>query len=105
MDEGQSRRVRKNLASQCAGAGLASKIQRRFPMWNVPDIAPVLVVCALGLTTVGVVAIVCWCKARDKELQIQREMRLREMEHQQKMRELEIEREKAKTHQVYEHAA
>jgi predicted GIY-YIG superfamily endonuclease len=74
-------------------------------MWNVSDLAPVLAICALGLTTVGVVAIVCWYKARDKELQIQREMRIREMEHQQKMRELEVEREKARAHQVYEHTA
>ena len=70
-------------------------------MWNVSDLAPVLALCALGLTTVGVVAIVCWYKARDKELQIQREMRIREMEHEQKMRELEVEREKAKAPQVY----
>jgi hypothetical protein len=69
-------------------------------MWNIPDIAPVLAVCALGLTTVCVVAVVCWYKARDKELQIQREMRIREMEHQQRMRELEVEREKTKAHQV-----
>jgi hypothetical protein len=74
-------------------------------MWSIPDIAPVLAICALGLTTVGVVAIVCWYKARDRELQIQREMRIREMEHQQKMRELDVEREKAKAAQVYERTA
>jgi predicted GIY-YIG superfamily endonuclease len=74
-------------------------------MWHVPEIAPVLAICALGLTTVGVVAIVYWYKARDKELQIQREMRIREMEHQQKMRELEVEREKARAHQVCERTA
>jgi hypothetical protein len=74
-------------------------------MWNIPDIAPVLTICALGLTTVGILAIVYWYKARDKELQIQREMRIREMEHQQRMRELEVEREKAKAHQVYERTA
>jgi hypothetical protein len=56
----------------------------------------------LGLTTVGVVAIVCWYKARDRELQVQREMRIREMEHQQKMRELDVEREKAKAAQMHE---
>jgi predicted GIY-YIG superfamily endonuclease len=74
-------------------------------MWNVSDLAPVLAICALGLSTVGVVAIVFWYKARDKELQIQREMRIREMEHQQKMTELEVEREKAKAAQVYERTA
>ena len=60
-------------------------------MWNVSDLAPVLAICVLGLTTVCVVAIVFWYRARDKELQVQREMRIREMEHQQKMRELEVE--------------
>lgn len=71
-------------------------------MWGIPDIAPVLGVCALGLTTVVIVAIVFWYKAHDRELQIQREMRIREMEHQQKMRELELEREKVKAAQVFE---
>jgi hypothetical protein len=74
-------------------------------MWNIPDMAPVLAMCALGLTTVCVVAIVCWYRARDKELQFQREMRMREMEHQQKMRGLEVELEKAKASQVYERTA
>lgn len=74
-------------------------------MWNIPDIAPVLAICALGLTTVCVVAIVTWYRARDKELQFQREMRIREMEHQQKMKELEVELEKAKARQVYEQTA
>jgi hypothetical protein len=65
-----------------------------------PELGPVLGVCALGLSAICIVAIVCWYKARDKELQVQREMRIREMEHQQKMRELEVEREKAKARQV-----
>jgi hypothetical protein len=51
------------------------------------------------LTTVCVVAIVLWYRARDKELQVQREMRIREIEHQQRIRELEVEREKAKVRQ------
>jgi hypothetical protein len=74
-------------------------------MWNIPDIAPVLGVCAIGLSAICIVAIVCWYKARDKELQIQREMRIREMEHQQKMRELDLEREKAKAAQAHERTA
>jgi hypothetical protein len=105
MDEVQSWRMRKNLSSRLDGEGLASRTQRRFSMWNIPDIAPVLVICALGLTTVCVVAIVFWYRARDKELQFQREMRIREMEHQQKMRELEVELEKAKARQAYERTA
>ena len=74
-------------------------------MWNVPDIAPVLVSCVFCLMTVCIVAIVFWYRARDKELQFQREMRIREMEHQQKMRGLEVELEKAKASQVYERTA
>ena len=75
-------------------------------MGNIPDLMfPVLGVGVLGLTTICVVAIVCWYKARDKELQIQREMRIREMEHQQKMRELDLEREKAKAAQAHERTA
>jgi hypothetical protein len=100
VGEGPSRRISKNLLSQSDGEGLACRIQRRFSMWNVPDIAPVLGVCALGLSTVCVFAIVFWYRARDKEVQVQREMRIREMEHQQKMRELEVELEKAKARQV-----
>jgi len=71
-------------------------------MWNVPDIAPVLGICALGLSTICVFAIVLWYKARDKELQVQREMRIGETEHQQKMRELEVELEKAKAAQPHQ---
>ena len=75
-------------------------------MWSISEtLAPVLGVAALGLTTVAIVAIVCWYKARDRELQFQREMRIREMEHQQRMRELEVEREKAKAAQIQEHVA
>ena len=72
-------------------------------MANIPDMMfPVLGVGVVGLTAICIVAIVCWYKARDRELQIQREMRIREMEHQQKLRELEVEREKAKAAQVQE---
>jgi hypothetical protein len=74
-------------------------------MWNVSDLTPVLGVGVVGLTAICIVAIACWYKARDKELQIQREMRIREIEHQQRMRELEVEREKAKAAQVYERTA
>ncbi len=69
-------------------------------MWNNPGIAPLLGLCALGLTAVCIVAIVTWYRARDKELQVQREMRIREMEHQQRMRQLEVELEKAEARQA-----
>ena len=64
-------------------------------MSNIPDMMfPVLGVAVLGLTTICVAAIVCWYKARDRELQIQREMRIREMEHERKLKEMEIEKAK-----------
>jgi hypothetical protein len=75
-------------------------------MERIPEMMfPVLGIAVLGLTTICIVAIVCWYKAREKELQLQREMRIREMEHQQRMRELEVEREKAKAAQVHERIA
>jgi len=75
-------------------------------MSSIPDMMfPVLGVGVVGLTTICIVAIVCWYKARDRELQIQRELRIREMEHQQKMRELEVEREKAKAAPAYQRSA
>jgi len=75
-------------------------------MEHIPEMMfPVLGVGVLCLTTICVVAIVLWYKARDREPQIQREMRIREMEHQQKIRELEVEREKAKAAQVHERVA
>lgn len=49
------------------------------------------------LMPVGIVGIVFWYKAREKELQAHQELRMREMAHQQKMKELEIELEKAKS--------
>ncbi len=48
------------------------------------------------LMAVGIVAIVCWSRARTRELQFHQDLRIREMEHLQKMKELEIELEKAK---------
>ena len=44
---------------------------------------------------VGIVGIVFWFKAREKELQYHQDLRVREMEHQRQMKELEIELEKA----------
>jgi choline-glycine betaine transporter len=72
---------------------------------NVSALAPVLAMCALGLSAICIVAIVCWYRARDKELQIQREMRIREIEHQQKMRQLDVEAEKAKAAQIHDRTA
>ena len=48
------------------------------------------------LMVLGIVAIVFWFRARDKELQYHQDLRIREMEHQRKMKELEVELERAK---------
>ena len=53
----------------------------------------------------GIVAIVFWYKARDKELQVHQDMRIREMEHQRKMKELELEVEKEKNRRPPDKAA
>ena len=50
------------------------------------------------LMVLGIVGIVFWFKAREKELQHHQDLRIREMEHLTKMKQLEIELEKAKTH-------
>jgi len=57
------------------------------------------------LMVVGIVGIVFWYKAREKELQYHQEMRVKEMEHQRRMKELEVELEKAKTRQDSTRAA
>jgi hypothetical protein len=48
------------------------------------------------LMPLGIVAIVFWYKAREKELLAHQDMRIREMEHHRKMKELELELEKEK---------
>ncbi len=57
------------------------------------------------LMVVGIVAIVFWYKAREKELQFHQDMRIREMEHQRRMKELELELEKIKTGRASEKVA
>ena len=51
------------------------------------------------LMVLGIVGIVFWFKAREKELQHHQDLRIREMEHQRNMKELEIELEKTKAQQ------
>ncbi len=53
----------------------------------------------------GIVAVVFWFKAREKELQVHQEMRIREMEHQRKMKELDLEIEKSKERQASQRIA
>ncbi len=48
------------------------------------------------LMVLGIIAIVFWYRAREKELQFHQDLRIREMEHQRKMKELELEVEKTR---------
>jgi hypothetical protein len=61
-----------------------------------PFLIPIVAIIFGTAMVVGIVGIVRWFKARDRELQYQRDLRIREMEHQAKMKTLEIELEKAK---------
>ena len=54
------------------------------------------------LMVLGIVGIVFWYKARERELQVHQEMRIREMEHQRKMKELELEIERTRSRQAAE---
>lgn len=55
-----------------------------------------LVPIALILMPVGIVAIVFWYKARQRELDLQESLRLREFEHVQSLKKLELEIEKTR---------
>jgi hypothetical protein len=57
------------------------------------------------LMVLGIVAIVFWYRAREKELQFHQDLRIREMEHLAKMKQLEIELEKAKGRDAGDKAA
>jgi len=69
-------------------------------MWE-PGTLIAIVAIAMPL---GIVGIVFWYKAREKELQFHQDLRIREMEHQRKMKELELEMEKEKNRRAAEKA-
>ncbi len=48
------------------------------------------------LLPIGIVAIVFWYKARERELELQESLRLREFEHLQRLKEMELEIERMK---------
>jgi hypothetical protein len=67
----------------------------------IPFIAAVVPIAGM-LMVLGIVGIVFWYKARERELQVHQEMRMREMEHQRKMKELELEIERTRSRQAAE---
>jgi len=64
-----------------------------------PEMVPIWGTVFGTLMIFGIVAVVFWYKAREKELQVHQDMRIREMEHQRRMKELKVELEKAKAQQ------
>ena len=70
-----------------------------------PLLIPIVGVIAGTLMIVGIVGIVFWSVARQKELQYHQDLRVKEMEHQRRMKELEIELEKAKARNTTGNAA
>ena len=78
---------------------LADPMPGDFPM--VVFLIPI----AGMLMVLGIVAIVFWYKARERELNAHQDLRVREMEHQRKMKELELEIEKTRSRQVAERVA
>ncbi len=66
-----------------------------------PDI---LIPIAGMLMVLGIMGIIFWYKAREKELQFHQDLRIREMEHQRKMKELELEMEKEKNRRAADKA-
>lgn len=65
-------------------------------MQNLPGLIAVLIPVAVILMPVGIVWIVFWYKARQREMDLQENLRIREIEHLQRLKELELEIEKTK---------
>lgn len=68
---------------------------------EIPLVAWVIPIAGMAMV-LGIVAIVFWYKARERELQVHQDMRIREMEHQRRMKELELEIEKTRSRQASE---
>ena len=63
-------------------------------MKNLVGFISVLIPVAGILMPIGIVGIIFWYKARQRELDLQKSLRLREFEHLQRLKELELEIEK-----------
>lgn len=68
-------------------------------MENITGLISVLIPLAAILVPIGIVGIVFWYKARQRELELQESLRLREFEHLQRLKELELEIERTKAHE------
>lgn len=65
-------------------------------MENLSGLIVLLIPLAVILMPIGIVGIIFWYKARQRELELQESLRLREFEHLQRLKELELEIAKAK---------
>ena len=66
-------------------------------MENLPGVIALLLPVAAILMPIGVVWIVFWYKARQREMEMHESLKLREFEHLQRLRELDLEIEKTKS--------
>lgn len=67
-------------------------------MENLPGVITLLLPVAAILMPIGVVWIVFWYKARQREMEMHESLKMREFEHLQRLRELDLEIEKTKAH-------
>lgn len=65
-------------------------------MENLPGLISVLIPVAAILMPVGIVWVVFWFKARQREMEMHENLRVREFEHLQRLKELELEIEKTR---------
>lgn len=65
-------------------------------MAYLPGLLAVLLPLAAVLMPIGIVWIVFWYKARQREMDLQESLRLREFEHLQRLKELELEIERTR---------
>jgi hypothetical protein len=65
-------------------------------MENLPGVITLLIPVACILMPIGIVWIVFWYKARQREMEMHESLKMREFEHLQRLRELDLEIEKAK---------
>ncbi|HET7216261.1 MAG TPA: hypothetical protein VFL79_21915 [Terriglobia bacterium] len=73
-------------------------------MNNLPGLIAVLLPLAVILMPIGIVWIVFWYKARQREMELRQNLSIREFEHVQRLKELELEIEKTKAQSTGKHA-
>lgn len=67
-------------------------------MEDTVGLVGILIPIAALLLPIGIVWIVFWYKAREREMEMHESLRVREFEHLQRLKELEVEIQKLKAH-------